>query len=256
MKKCIYCGSDKDLVAELTLTLDDKSRATVDVCQEHADDATIKTAKAKYMERQNQIDELMAKAKELGMTLAPQATAGGLVLMQSAPRQQAQRDTDQQAMRRQAIIEDESDMVDFDDGKLRPMSSASGTAGSYAVEGHRSIDMKPIMEKLGNDVFHGRVRREVVEKASGMPVMIETKKVNGLGTTRIRVVPSTDNDLQRRFKDVANRSKSDYGWDSMRHLGKEGVSVTDCPLCKSDCVVRSGGKEIVCPKCKGKGIMD
>lgn len=263
MTTCIYCSATENLVAQLTITLDDGNKATVDICATHADDATIRTAKQKYMERRSEIDELISRAKLLGFTLAPEKSPGGLVLMQQTnPR--PDRHTGQPAadltetIRTKSPIADDEDMVDTKviERKERGLVSVGGVAGAHSVESHRSLDTSDVREQLGDDTLRGRVRMETVEKQSGGMVAIPVKTVNGLGTTRIRVISSTDQDLQRRFKTIAEQSKSPFGWDQMRHFGKEGIEIVNCPICKGDSVVRSGGKEITCPKCKGKGMLN
>jgi hypothetical protein len=138
----------------------------------------------------------------------------------------------------------------------RTIVSSGGVVGQQRIEGNSSLDMKDIREMLGDEVLQGKVRMEMIEKQSGGVVAIPTKKVNGLGTTRINVVQITDQDLQRRFKNIAEQSKSDNGWNQMRHLGKDGIHITNCPICRGDGTTRNAGKEMVCPKCHGRGIIN
>ncbi len=265
MSNCIYCGTTTDLVAQLTITIDGDQKITVDICNEHSEDATIRTARQKYMERQSQIDELMAKAKMLGLELAPQQTPGGLVILQSAPKEVPQQPQPIQARpiqpRQQVVVasDDDDGMIDstiVDQKERRTIVSRGGVAGSHSIESHRSLDMTDIQERIGDDVLHGKVKMETIERQSGGYVSIPAKKVNGLGTTNVVVVQTTDQEMQRRFKQQADQSKSDNGWNSMRHLGKEGIEIINCPICKGEGVARNAGKEITCPKCKGKGHID
>lgn len=265
MGTCIYCGSRENIVAQLTLTLDDGTRATVDVCATHADDATIRTAKQKYMERQNEIDELLAKAKALGLELSPQKTASGLIVVQNVGKNQQavddvmRGDQSPRAGQRAGAQAEDTGMIDsakFEQKEQRGLVSRGGVAGSHNVESHQSIDMTDVREQIGEEALRGKVKFEAIEKQSGAMVAIPTKKVNGLGTTQIRVVQTTDQELQRRFKTIAEQSKSPYGWDVMRHLGKEGVEIVNCPICHGEGVTVNAGKEITCPKCKGKGMLN
>lgn len=263
MGTCIYCGAKDNLVAQLTLTIDDGSKVSVDVCADHADDATIRTAKQKYMERMGEINDLLQRAKALGLELAPQPTASGLLLVQSTGKNSAAvNEAANEVMRGRRPVQelvDDPEMLDADiveRRERRAMVSRGGQAGAHTVESHQSIDMTDVQEQLGSDVLRGKVKMEIVEKQSGAAVAIPTKKINGLGTTTIRVVQTTDQEMQRRFKTIAEQSKSPMGWDMMRHLGKEGVEIVNCPICRGDGVTRNAGKEVVCPKCKGKGMLN
>lgn len=261
MSACIYCGTKENLEAQLTITLDDGKKVTVSVCKEHAEDATIRTAKQKYMERQGEIDALMEKAKALGLELAIGApSASGLVMVTQKP---IARQANEAAMRGQSLnpaiaAEDDPEMIDAEilERRERGVVSSGGMAGNTMVEGHQSLDMSEIKEQIGTDVLRGKVKVEVIEKQSGGVVALPVKKVNGLGTTQIRVVQTTDQEMQRRFKTIAEQSKSPFGWDRMRHLGKEGIEIINCPICKGEGVARNAGKEVTCPKCKGKGMLN
>lgn len=254
MSSCIYCGANDNVEAQLTVTLDDGKKVTVDVCKDHAEDATIRSAKQKYMERQSEIDTLMARAKSLGLELQiGPTTASGLVMVTSKPPVQQERI---RGAASNSVITD--DMIDADivERRERVVVSAAGVAGNHSVEGHQSIDMGDIKDQIGSEVLRGKVKMEMIERQNGSTVALPTKKVNGLGTTQIRVVQTTDQEMQRRFKTIAERSKSPHGWDQMRHLGKEGVEIVNCPICRGEGVAKNNGQEITCPKCKGKGMLN
>ncbi len=254
MSSCIYCGASDNVEAQLTVTLDDGKKVTVDVCKEHAEDATIRSAKQKYMERQSEIDTLMARAKALGIELqVSKPSASGLVMVTNKPAAQQERIRGTAA---NTIVID--DMIDSEivERRERTVVSAAGIAGAHSVEGHQSIDMADIKDQVGSEVLRGKVKMEMVERQNGSTVALPTKKVNGLGTTIIRVVQTNDQDMQRRFKAIAEQSKSPHGWDQMRHIGKEGIEIINCPICRGEGVARNNGQEIQCPKCKGKGILN
>lgn len=252
MTTCIYCGTGDNLTVQMTITLDGGEKVSVSACEEHAEDMTMRSARQKYLERQSEIDEIMAKAKALGLELAPQRTAGGIEIMQAVQKLAA-------PARQNTIspVFDDSDMIDamLVERRERSIISSGGTAGNVHVESHQSLDMDKVREKIGTEVLEGKVRMEVIENSGGRAIAIPAKKINGLGATTIRIVPTSDNELQARFKHDADRSKSDSGWESMRHLGREGIRIINCPVCRTDGTIVDNGREVVCPKCKGRGMI-
>jgi len=70
MSTCVYCGASENLNTTLQITLDGGERTTVVICDEHAEDATIKSARIAYTNRQKQIDEFLAQAKLLGLNIS------------------------------------------------------------------------------------------------------------------------------------------------------------------------------------------
>lgn len=233
------------------------------VCDEHAEDATIKSAREKYMERQGALEALIAQAKALGvdMTFAPTGGSSGLVMVQTNSQRgnvAGQRAIGAVASRQQYVpepIEEEEGMIDASvaDQKLSRRISLSGNAGHVSVEGHSAHSTDNVRGELDPSLLSGRVKVESVERSNGSTMAIPTKKVDGLGTTTVRVVQTNDLELQRRFKDKAAQSLDPYGWMGMLHQGKDGYELTNCPMCKGNCTIRHLNKDIQCPKCGGRG---
>ncbi len=255
MATCIYCGSKDNLNTTLTIAVDDGKKAVVHVCDVHAEDATVKTARQKYLDRQSRIDELRAQAAELGLEIS-QPTQGGLILATVVDQQP------KQASRAPQVPDpsiNDPEMIDarIIDARDKGMTSVGRVAsGGVGVESHTSIDLKETKEKLPENALVGRVKMEVVEGRSGVPLALPTKRVDSMGTTDIRLIKVEDVDLQRKFKQMANQSRSDQGWQNLKHYGKEGYDEqVNCTLCRGSGSIRNAGKNMPCPKCDGNGVL-
>ena len=62
-KQCVYCESSENLNTSLQVKLEDGSRVSVDICDEHAEEATIKSAREAYLAKQDKIKEVLEQAK-------------------------------------------------------------------------------------------------------------------------------------------------------------------------------------------------
>lgn len=257
---CIYCGKTTDLNTSMSITLEGGSKVSVDVCDEHAEDATIKTARDKYAERQKNVDALAEMAKSLGLTLVPTGSVG-LVKAELPPKPRMVR----QPVAPEAVIEADQDSVDSEefDRRVRMPESIGGSMEGASIErcqpinvGNQKLpDGTALSEHIPDGALKGRVKYSTIEGRNGRPQTIETMRQDGLGTTRINIVETSDVDIQKRFKQVADMSRSESGWDRMRHLGREGIQLVDCTFCRASGMVKHLGSDIQCPKCKGKGIL-
>ena len=70
LENCVICGSSENLNTSMTITVDGK-KIEVSICDEDADDVTPKRIKQCYADKQAQIEEVLAKAKALGLTVPP-----------------------------------------------------------------------------------------------------------------------------------------------------------------------------------------
>jgi len=279
MQSCIYCGSSDNLNTQLTLSLE-SGKVTVDICDEHAEDASVKTARAKYMEKQDQIIVFMEQAKALGIEI-PAQNPSGLIIAQNtltstpdpAPAPAASDNPEpasttvvQQVVKKPPAVDPITEGVtaspliekhEADEGWVttakadsaaaKGMQSVGGSTEMGQVSSHASHVVGGQQDVLSEEARRGKVKMVVAEGRLGTPIMVPSKRVDGTGTTRIRIKNSEDdNTLQRRFKDMANDSKSDQQPDFRN--GYEDSSST-CPICRGNCVIN--GKD--CPKCDGMG---
>ena len=65
---CVYCGGSDNLNTTFTITIDEE-KIKVFICDEHAEDASVKTAKEAYLKKQKDIDSFLAQAKALGLNV-------------------------------------------------------------------------------------------------------------------------------------------------------------------------------------------
>jgi hypothetical protein len=249
---CIICGSDNNLNTEFVVTVDDQ-KVVVKVCDEHADDITPKAAKAAYLKWKSQHDaqmqEFLAQAAKLGMTVVPQ---GSLAIAQAAttPAQAPKQTTaipkvsvELQGSREDGILP--SSVVD--NVMQHRVSGMSGSIGGKNVERHDAYDPTQLSDQLPDGARDGLVKMELAEGRHGTPLAIPALRQDGLGTTRVRIAKTmTDADLQRRFKQQA----------SADHSFVEGYDLHRCPLCKGDGQIAKSQTEVIqCPKCSGSGLL-
>ena len=243
MNKCVYCDSTENLNVQMTIPYKD-NKVTVWVCDQHAEDASVKSAKVAYEDKQRKIDEFLEQAKSLGIEV--QEGPSGLVLVRdNKPKPQSQ-------LRAQPIIQQE-DMVGedvVDTAKLeRSLQSVGGSTEFGNIESHTAYRVSGERDVLPSEVLQGKAKLTVVEGRSGAPIAIPSKRVDGTGTTQIRIIKKeNDQSLQRRFKHMADNSMQDRTPNFAQGYSS---STTTCPICRGDGTVSNQ----MCPKCDGNGII-
>lgn len=258
MNNCIFCETTDNLNTQMTISLDDGIKVSVDICDEHAEEATVKTARECYLKRKRQIDEVMEQARKLGLQVV-EGNQGILIpqKVEKAPPPRSAQPAPAQVIEAE-IVEEDGEMIDtarVDAQLQKGMRSVGGTVAGTSVASHQSIDTSEAREQLPADALKGKVKMDVLPGRGGQPIAIPTKRVDGTGRTDINIVESNDAQLQRRFKQIAEMSKSPLGWEQM-HDHRHGYNVTECPICHGATKVKNRGQEITCPKCKGKGQID
>lgn len=251
MPSCVFCNSLSNLNTEMSITVDD-NKISVHICDEHADDATVKTARDAYMRKQEEIQKVLEQAKALGLNIS--TTGSGLVIAES-PRQQPQQPQRVQQIQqiKKSISDDfENDPDVVPTTKLdshRGMSSVGGGTEFGMVESINSFDMGNLRDKLPEEARQGVAKMTVVEGRQGQPLMIPKKRRDGTGTTVINIIKTDDQSLQESFKRMAGDSMQ----DNVPNFARAGYRNTtkDCPLCYGNCEMQ--GRE--CPKCKGTGVI-
>lgn len=276
MAQCVFCEATTNLNTQIGIKLDDGRKVTCDICDTHADDATPKTVKAAYLEKQGKADALIAQLKAMGYDVAKMEeskSGSGLVIPVMAPKPApAARSGPPDVIPEEDLSGD--DVVDttiLDSKSGKGMVSAGGAAnyagGSVSVAGHASLDAASIAaNNLPQDqraTLHqarkGKAKLTVVEGRAGQPLIIPEKRVDGFGTTRLKITKKEDDGkLQGRFKKMAKDSVEN---DRVPNFAREGYqnTQTDCPICRGSCVivqpVRGVRQEVSCPKCNGSGVI-
>lgn len=251
MSTCVYCGVSENLNTTLQITLDNGEKVTVAICDEHAEEATIKSARVAYTNKQKQIDDFLAQAKALGLNISIN-TGNNLSVVQApvqqAPVQQAPQYAPQQVPQAQPILEgDDVVSTDFIDNKMMR------SVGGGGVESFSSFQAGSSKDKLDPSLLRGRAKITMMEGREGIPIAIPERRVDGTGTTRIKISKrENDQNLQNRFKRMAEDSIRDRSPDF-----KSGYrdSMKSCPLCHESGSIRNMNQDIVCPKCQGSGVI-
>lgn len=250
-QSCVFCNSPDNLNTSFTISLDNGEKIVVMICDEHAEDATVKSAKMAYMQKKSQIDALLQQAKALGLELVE---SNGLTLMKAKPTSTASSPPKPSRLKQDVIVEDDDYIpTEMVDGRNAPMPIiSSNTAG---VESYSTADLNSVRGKLPENALKGQAKIGVFEGRQGQPITLVKQRKDGLGTTNVQIVKKeNDRALQDRFKRMADNSLRDDTPD----FAKSGYhrSFTDCSLCRGSGEVKHGNALITCPKCQGSGIID
>ena len=250
---CVFCNTSSNLNTEMTIKLEDGSKITVHICDEHAEDATIKTAREAYSGRQQQIDAVLAQAKELGLEL--KLSEGGIATLEpevKETKEETKEEVKEAKIKKGPKISPDMEGDDvISTSKIDSASgmvSVGGNAGGHAVESLPSHDMNSLSDQLPTGATEGKAKMTMAEGRGGQPIAIPQKRVDGTGTTRINIVNTGgDRALQERFKNMASDDTGSF------KDGYQGMS--ECPICRGDCVVMNKNEETTCPKCQGSGFI-
>lgn len=241
MNSCIMCGSDQNLNTKLTIVIDNQN-IIVALCDLHAEETTVKMAREKYQERLGKINELVEQAKRLGLDASsllgkptPQADRQPEHRQNNAAVSSAASENDE-SQEEGWISTDRYDTIDN-----RGFTSTGGQGvqsySSYRVAGQEDV--------LDGNVRQGKVKMGIIEGREGSPVPVPVVRVDGTGTTKIRIIKTDDQALQKRFKRMASSPEQ----PDFRHGYSD--STRTCPICHGDCSIN--GKD--CPKCQGTGLI-
>jgi hypothetical protein len=250
MSTCVYCGVSENLNTTLQITLDGGEKTTVAICDEHAEEATIKSARVAYTNRQKQIDDFLAQAKALGLNISVNA-GNNLSVAQAPAAQQVPASQPQYAPQPtlQPMILEGDDVVSTDLIDNKMMQSVGGSG----VESFSSFQAGSLKDKLDPGLLKGKAKITMMEGREGVPIAIPERRVDGPGTTRIKISKrENDQHLQNRFKRMAEDSIRDRSPDF-----KSGYrdSMKSCPLCHEAGSIRNMNQDVVCPKCQGSGMI-
>jgi hypothetical protein len=225
----------------------------VDICDEHAEDASIKSAKAAYQEKQDKIKILLEQAKLLGLNISE--TNNGLVVFEK-PTTTNEPEPEPETPNKKAPaqkMEDgfiSTDMID----RHRPIITQGGNTSLGNIASHSSYDITETRAELPENALKGKVKMAVVEGRGGQPLAVPQQRIDGTGTTRINIIKSeNDSKLQERFKKMAKSSLGDQSPDFAR--SGYSNSTANCPVCRGDGTVNMGKTTQSCPKCGGSGII-
>lgn len=259
MNICVVCGTDNNLNTQLTIVINNEN-IVVNLCDEHAEDTTIKTAREKYLERRHQIDLLVEQAKKLGLDPSSllgvqRSSCGTSTPKDNKPAEVPEVSSKPKADSQQAKggIETTKPKTKEDEGwistaKYETIESRGYTSvGGQGAASYSSYKVSGQADTLDESIRQGKIRMGIAEGRGGSPIPVPLERVDGTGTTRIRIVNvEDDKSLQKRFKGMANNQEHQPDF-------RQGYNdaTRPCPICRGECTVN--GKD--CPKCKGSGLI-
>lgn len=248
MKTCVFCDSPAIGNSGMSVSLSNGLTIEASLCEEHSESCTVKAVRQAYEEKYIQIDQYIRILEDLGYTVLKPGESKPRVIQQAAPTST----TTAKPIKEKPQLEDGMISTEkFDSVQFNPTIVAQG--GVPAAPPGLSINS--LSEKVPQAALKGNVKVGVTEGRVGMPITFQERRVDGLGTTHISINKNVnDSVLQESFKRMAKESIADHGPDFAR--GGYTATTKNCPICKSQGLIRQNGQDITCPKCQGAGIID
>ncbi len=250
---CVYCNSPNDLNTELTINVDGE-KISVKICDQHSEEATVKSAKAAYEKKKIEIERFLEQAKSLGLDITINSGKSNLSVAKSA----AVVDNISEPVRAEVEVYSDldlgsDDVIDTDLIDSRSMVSIGGSTDYGSVDSYKSFDRNALSDKLSPKLLKGKAKIAIAEGRGGKPLAIQEVRTDGTGTTRIKIdKKENDTRLQERFKKMANNSIDGRAPDFISKGYQD--TMRTCPLCRGESHISDGSKTIPCPKCNGSGI--
>ena len=264
VRKCVFSDSTENLNTSMKVKLPDETVVEVWISDEFAEDATPKLAREAYLrkhppEEPAEMKKLREMAAKMGFSLVganempaePQAHAIALPPTTNRLSPPPLPKTITEAAQPKPLIDPNNRIVtgrmaDSKDLNIRVNLADSKAAEAGAPQGQYSVSTQ---SKPSEDLKEGEYAEigQVAGRA-GIAIAIPVRRVGKSGTTNIRVVENGgDPGLQRRFKDMANASKSEQGVV----YGRDGYDsrTARCPLCATKV-------NPTCKKCNGLGEIE
>ncbi len=253
--RCVFDSSTENLNTSMRIKLDDGSSVTVWVSDKYADSATLATVKQAYLKKREERDQLIAKAKEIGLVLHDQMlpdigtvqTNEEQTVVDQQPKQVAQLNQEHRVAKR--IGQETGGRIIDGRAADKPLQLNNVKIEGSGITRSGSEYEISSTDKPSTDLKEGEVAEiGIVKGRCGLDIAIPIKRSGKMGSTEIRVVDSGGNaELQRRFKNLASdqNSRVDFrnGYD---------VKIVKCPLCRGAKMVRNKP----CPKCGGAGDIE
>jgi len=256
---CVICGSPESLNTSMTIDVDGE-KVTVKICDADADTATPKLVKGHYLSKKLEIEEIIARAKALGLEVNLPDAPDVIATVYKKPEPVATRVDPTMPALDSAIADavrgtKEEGVLSTRvvDGVSQRIQSVVG--GESGVEAHAAYVPGSGADKLDPILLEGKVKMGAAEGRGGQPIAIPAVRVDQTGTTTVRVRQDMDDGaLQRRFKELAGSMGADGA--NKHSFAASGYDVHNCPICKGDGTIKQRGKLDTCPKCKGSGLLN
>jgi hypothetical protein len=254
-KNCVFCNTTDNLNTEMSVTLEDGNKVQAWVCDQHAEEATVKSVREAYCAKLDKFKELLEAAKALGFDLS--AIAGKPEVAPQPKPQEKPRPVTEKAPSKPQMVELEDNENVVDTARLdnaRAFISTGGQTEYGSVQGFSNYSLDGGKDKLSPELRQGKAHLAMMEGRDGQPLIIPDKRVDGTGVTTIKIVKNTNDDvLQRRFKQMAKDSME----DKVPDFAHNGYSATtkECPFCRGQGTILNAKKLVECPKCHGSGLL-
>lgn len=261
---CVVCNSNTNLNTEMSIIINDE-KIKVKICDEHAEDITPKIAREAYVKRKSEIDELIEKAKALGLDFTQKAPPGAIHIPQRLPVAQQHDVTQLSSLDADLDGEDLIPTSVVDTAMKRVAGTkarieSGGSGGSYNVEGHNVYDRSQLDGGLPDAIFEGVAKMATFEGRQGQQVAIPAIRRDGTGTTRITINKGKgDATLQNNFRQLASSDMQTPSGAIVNSHGFaiDGYNVKPCNACDGTGSFKVRGKSTQsCPRCGGSGILN
>ena len=260
-KRCIFSGATEGLNTSMVVKLDDGRVVEAWISDDFLEIATpskVKEAVQNQEGKQQEIEALIAKAKELGLTLvpgdAPAAVQPNSPMPSDLPPQPPPMPESPieawEPSKGNRIV----DGIEADNKKVSIRASGTASALGESVAGAgNEYDINSV-DKPSEDLRSGdKVEIGKAKGREGIDIAIPVVRRGKTGETKVSIVDTGgDVALQRRFKAMADQSQSPSGPPDF----KQGYQVrtVQCSLCNGTGKLMGGSKD--CPKCDGVGMLD
>ena len=272
---CIFCGTTNNINTSLTINVDGV-KISVNICDAHAETATVSSARAAYLDNKAKIDAFIVQAAAMGLTFVPATNdliqvPNGIPTLKQQPSEVPtnplvgpnpnptlnQLTPDSPVAN---ILENEEDVIPT--SKLeRLVRSVGGSVENSGIKANvPAYQSHAIIQASNRDgstldpaVRDGKAKITMVEGRAGMPLAIPTMRTDGTGITRIQIRKMTPSEFDRRAKNAADDSVRDRGPDFRNSYDLDQERA--CPICSGAGTTVNMGRNITCPKCGGIGTI-
>lgn len=280
--KCIKCGATSELDTMLTVSLDE-GKFNVAVCDKHSEDITPKEAKTLVKQKLDELNKLLKELSGFGYDVNSLGKIAVATQKDPSPAEPAPAVEEQEKPTGLVIANAKGEIIGEKQvgkglkikkntkmlSKVKSIGgAASGAGGAVNLEMRQSLNADDSVDRaivkakesgaISKDAEVIRpvteeVEMQVVRGRGGVPMQIPAKIKHNIGTTRVSVVDTGgDQMLQNRFRQFADHTKRSGGEGHI--YGRDGMDVSDCPMCEGTGTARVGGGK--CPKCDGVGLLE
>jgi transcription elongation factor Elf1 len=232
--KCLVCNSTENLNTTIKIKVQEQE-VEVALCGMH-EETSPKHARELIATKLIEFDELKKKMQEFGVSVGEQEAKPTSRPLQ-APKPQIKRPV---AAQKPLIIETTTDDSFVGESVRQEQSINTVAEITNTITNIKKKDST-------KEVRIPRVieaESQMIQRGGGAISIPKKIRTDDGGVTDIIIVETSDEDLQKRAKQM------DPNTNPRAHSFKDGYNVKECPLCRSAGKLKNGQ---TCPKCKGSG---